>query len=58
MSADCAKMKGLRLRQRASFNVKVHSTLVLYSRVRRGGFKIESIQNQSGQGWANTVILF
>lgn len=37
VSADCAEMKGWRLRHRASYNAKVCSTVVLYSiKVRRG----------------------
>lgn len=31
VSADCAKMNGWRLRFRASYNVKVHTTVVLYT---------------------------
>lgn len=38
VSADCAKMTGWRWRQRASYNVKVHCTVVLYSIKGRRGF--------------------
>ncbi len=48
VSADCAKMKGWRSRQRASFNVKVHTTVVLCSiKVRHGYVCVWTAANAS-----------